>query len=173
MSTCRGVQQVQSSKLVNRFLCKPCFLELESDGRIKAWGLCVEDCPADEPRPSCLNPPTIPAFGIHETEDDNVSGRFNYQSSWFTLDYLPGNETLYQITVEELERLHQPHWPYDDTNLTDEIQFTVENNTDYFNAAYKIVPEAGEVTYYRLLLEMWRNSTTWILRKFSKVSENI
>ena len=128
-------------------ICKYVFVDLEADGTITKWGLCVEDCPAEEPMPSCLNPPPIPSFGIFETEDDNVSGRFNYKSSWFLLNYLPGNESFYQITAEELERLHQPHWPYDETNLTDEIQFIVENNSEHFNAAYKIVAEGGEVNY--------------------------
>ena len=68
-------------------------------------------------------------------------------SSWFSLAYLPGNETLYQITVDELERLHQPHWPYDENNLTDVVEFIVENNSEHFNAAYKIVAEGGEVNY--------------------------
>ena len=123
------------------------FLELGLDGAINKWGLCVEDCPAEEPQPSCLNPPPVPSFGIFDTEDDNVSGKFNYNSSWFSLSYLPGNETLYVISVGELERLHQPHWPYDDANTTDEIKFVVEDNYEHFNPAYKIVAEEGRVTY--------------------------
>ena len=123
------------------------FIDLDADGAIKKWGLCVEDYPVEEPNPSYLTPPPIPSFGIFETQNNNVSGRFNYKSSWFSLNYLPGNESLYQITVEDLKRLHQPHWPYDEANLTDEIQFTVENNSEHFNAAYKIVAERREVNY--------------------------
>ena len=121
--------------------------ELNDAGEIMRWGLCIDDCPAEAPSPSCLVPPPIPAFGIFETEDDNVSGRFNYNSSWFQLNYFSDNESFYEIRVDELERLHQPHWLYDDSNTTDNIHFLVETNLDHFNAAYKIVQEGGEANY--------------------------
>ena len=111
-----------------------------------SWGLCLEDCPHEEPSPACLHPPPVPAFGNYASEITEIDTRVNYISNWFDLKYLPGNESYIMIGSYR-ERLHQPHWPYDPDNSSDLVELIIENNKIDYYPIYAIFSE-NEVANY-------------------------
>lgn len=51
-------------------LFKPwCPTTLDSAGEILEWGFCLEDCPFEEPAPSCIDPPPVPSFATPGTDE--------------------------------------------------------------------------------------------------------
>jgi hypothetical protein len=54
--------------------------ELGSDGTIKKWGYCLDDCPAEEPVVACLTEPIFPV----STDDDGYHQNY-------TTEYLQGS----------------------------------------------------------------------------------
>ena len=122
------------------------FLELDGSSNIMRWGLCLDDCPHEEPQPACLHPPPVPAFGDFDSETSGIDTKVNYVSNWFDLEYISGNETYFKISKDR-ERLHQPHWPYSADNVTDMIEIKTEDNLVDFHSIYTIFKE-GKVANY-------------------------
>ena len=121
-----------------------------TDRQIEKWGLCLLDCPYEEPQVSCLAPPPVPVFGKR-----NASGTIlvnNYMANWFTLSFINTtdavNQTHYRLTRKQRNRLYQPDMEYDASQLLDtDLEMVAENSSAHLNDLYDIVPEGGTAIY--------------------------
>ena len=134
----------------------------DSTEKINGWGLCLKDCPYEEAKVSCLDPPPVPRFGQRD-----VNGSVfleNYASDWFTIDFVNNsdgslNQTHYRIRRSERAKLYQPWMDWDasapnDTNL----EFFAESKDDHFNDVYQIMPNGSFATYSCPLGWVFNNS---------------
>ena len=124
----------------------------EFDGTlIKAWGLCLPDCPYIVPEVVCLDPPVVPQFGSRNSTGDILEQ--NYISSWFTLHFIDNsdgsfNHSHMRVTRAERDLLYQPLTPYDANVLKENnLEFIAENKDSHFNDVYQIMPNNSVVEY--------------------------
>ena len=74
------------TKCISEDVYKPwCATEMSGDNIVR-WGLCLEDCEHEVPKPSCLSPPPVPEFGLRD--EDGIITHQNYLSSWFLLSFI-------------------------------------------------------------------------------------
>ena len=134
--------------IFNLFLCLDYNNATE---KISGWGLCLKDCPYEEPVVSCLQPPPVPKFGLrNETGTPFLE---NYAADWFTIDFVNNsdntlNHTHYRIRRSERAKLYQPWMDWDasapnDTNL----EFFAQSKDDHFNDVYQIMLNGSFANY--------------------------
>ena len=119
--------------------------------KIKDWGLCLEDCPYEEPKVSCLDPPPVPRFGLRKETGTPLFE--NYASDWFTIDFVNNsdntlNHTHLRIRRSERTKLYQPWMDWDSSSPNDtNLEFFAQSKDDHFNEVYQIMPNGSFVNY--------------------------
>ena len=89
-STNPGVQQVDSQRSVSN-VAFPLSDYDSATEKINGWGLCLEDCPYQEPIVSCLQPPPVPKFGMRD--ESGAPFLENYVADWFTIAFVDNSDT--------------------------------------------------------------------------------
>lgn len=88
---------ITHTKCISEDVYKPwCATEM-SGGDIVRWGLCLEDCEHEVPKPSCLSPPPVPAFGLRD--QDGIVTHQNYFASWFLLSFIGDASTNVRLYI--------------------------------------------------------------------------
>ena len=121
---------------------QPWCVTATNNSRIESWGLCLPDCPSDQPVVSCLAPPPVPRFGRRNESSHPLEE--NYRATWFNLSFLDcgdgsPNQSHYQVTRQSRAKLYQPWIPYDPAVLTEtNLSFFARDQFDHFNDVYEI-----------------------------------